>query len=545
MSNKEIADLIFPNVMDVKEILKKYKRKEKIMVTRYAPSPTGFTHFGNIYTAFINYVIAKQNNGICFLRIEDTDQKRIVNNGIQKIIDDLKKFNIIFDEGMIDEENEIGLYGPYRQSKRKEIYQSFIKDMIIKGIAYPCFCTEQDLETIRKVQENNKEEIGYYKKYAKCRNLTNEDIKKKILNNEKYVIRFKSTGEISKKITVADLILGKVEMPENIMDIIIMKSDGLPTYHFAHVIDDYLMGTSIVIRDHNWFTSLPIHYELFKVLNFPIPQYAHIAPVLINDNGTIRKLSKRKDKEAAISYFYENGYPVDAMMIYIATIVNSNFEEWFSIENNNNIYDFKFSLDKISKSGPLFDKEKLNNISRNYIAKMNANDLYNNLVEWAKLYDKELYNLLIKYKEKSIIILNIEREKEHPRKDYCYYKGIKSYIWFMYDELFVNPNYELEIDNKEELENILTLFINNYKDETEDIWMTQIKNICNKLGYATSNKEFKNNTNNYKGNISDIMLILRVAVTSKKITFSLYEIMKILGKKEVINRIEKFLKHIR
>ena len=539
MTNKELANFLFPNTLDLEDILKKYPRRNTY-ITRYAPSPTGFTHIGNLYTAFLNYALAKQNNGIFILRIEDTDQKRKVENGIENIITDLQDFNLPYDEGPLNLEKEKGKYGPYIQSKRGNIYDSFIKYLISIGRAYPCFCTDEDLENLHQKQEQKKIMTGYYGSYAKCRNLSNEEIVTKINAGTPYVIRFKSLNKETDTIKIKDGIIKETTLPANIFDIVIRKKDGLPTYHFAHVVDDFLMGTTLVIRDHNWFTSLPIHLDLFNALNITPPKYAHIPPVMINDNGTIRKLSKRKDACAKVSYYKELGIPSKALMIYLATLINTNFEGWYQNNLDKDILEFPFSLSKISKSGPLFDMDKLYNISKNYLSRLNAKDLYELLLDYTKTYDKDFYKLISTYPDKTIATLNIEREIPKPRKDYQSLSVIKNYIWFMYEELFKNVTYEWQqITDLNLIKDITTTYLSKYyqEDMSKEEWLQSLKLLATSFNYAPSLKEYKENPHKYLGSISDITTVLRVSLTSKSATFDLYEIMRILGKEEMQRRI--------
>ena len=368
MNNKDLANLIFPNInktiMDYENIYPKRNLPEGSIVTRYAPSPTGFIHIGALLASFIASSFSKQTNGVVILRIEDTDTKRTMDNGIEIIINGLREYGVIFDEGPISENEEIGSYGPYIQSNRKEIYHAFVKYLLEEGKAYPCFCSEEELETTRNMQTQARERIGYYGKWAKCRNNSIEESYNRIKNNEPFVIRFKSPGDFNKIITYTDVIKGNIEMPENDLDIVIMKSDGLPTYHFAHLVDDHLMRTTHVIRADEWVPSVPIHIQLFEAFNFEKPYFCHISPLLKNDEGSIRKLSKRKDPECAMSFYHELGVPNESVLLYLATIANSDFEEWYLKNKDKNISNFTFTFDKIGKSGALFDIEKLKNISK-------------------------------------------------------------------------------------------------------------------------------------------------------------------------------------
>mgnify|MGYP004490481655 CR=1 FL=1 len=545
MTNKELADLIFPNVSNDTEIYeKKYPKRdlpENAVVSRFAPSPTGFVHMGSLLSAFIANFVPKITNGVFFLRIEDTDGKRTVENGINGIIKDLKDFNIIPDEGVISENESIGNYGPYIQSERKEIYESYAKKLISEGLAYPCFCSEKDLTIMREKQEHKKTRIGYYGNWAKCRNLTNEERAERIKKGEKYIIRLKSPGNFEHKVILNDLVRGKIEMPENDIDVVLIKGDGLPIYHFAHVIDDHLMRTTHVLRGEEWISSYPIHAQLFNILRFKEPKFGHLGLVMkIDESGNRRKLSKRKDPEAAVSYYHEKGIPIEAVKLYLLTIANSNFEAWLDANPNTSIYEFKFDFKKMSESGSLFDIEKLLNISKNYISKLKATEVYENLLNYTKEYDSAFNDLITKYKDYTINILNIEREQKKPRKDYSSYSDIKNHIWYMYDELFKSPNYEFQkIVDKSEILNILNNYVKYYYCEQDDkeSWFNKIKELCNKLGYASNMKDYKENSQDYKGNVSDVSTVIRVALTSKSMTPDLYEIMKLLGKERIVERI--------
>ncbi len=548
MNRKELADLLLPGITKtIEDYEKMYPERnldEGAIVTRYAPSPTGLPHIGNLFQAFVSMHFAKQTNGVFYLRIEDTDQKRSIENGIEKIIKALNDFEIKFDEGVISETNEEGSYGPYIQSHRKEVYWSFAKYLIENDMAYPCFCSSEQLDEIRQKQEKYKSRIGYYGRYATCRHLSIDEIVKRVKNGEKYIIRLKSPGKFDNKFVFNDCIKGKMELPENDMDIIIIKSDGLPTYHFAHLVDDHLMRTTHVIRGDEWLSSVPIHTQLFRMFNFKVPKYAHLAPLLKDDNGTKRKLSKRKDPEASVSYYHEQGIPKEAVILYLATIANSNFEEWMETNKDKTLDDFKMEFKKMnSASGALFDLEKLLNISRNYLSKLSASDIYNRVLNWANEFDLEFKELLEKYKEKSIAIFNIEREQAKPRKDYSCYSDIKNQIWYMYDELFekMDKNYEFQkIVEKQEIVNILDTYINEYYDINDDneTWFNKMKQMADKLGYASNMKEYKNNPENFKGNIADISNVIRVALTTKSMTPDLYQIMKILGTDNIKERFE-------
>lgn len=549
MNYKELAELLFPNITTtVEEIEKKYPKRnlpEGAKVTRFAPSPTGFVHMGSLLSAFENYRFAHDSNGVFFLRIEDTDQERSVENGISGIVRDLANFGIVPDEGMLNENESKGNYGPYIQSMRKEIYQTYIKDLVSKGLAYPCFCSHEMLDETRTLQELNKERIGYYGSYARCRNLNMEEVKNHLAKGDKYVIRLKSPGDFNNKVVLHDEIRGDIEFPENDQDIVILKSnDSLPTYHFAHAVDDHLMHTTHVMRGEEWVSSYPVHEQLFKVLGFELPKYAHLGLVMkIDEDGTRRKLSKRKDPEASVSFYHEKGVPIEAVKIYLMTIANSNFEAWMDEHPNEDYRNFKLSFDKISVSGSLFDIEKLFNISKNYISKMTSEDLYNEALKWALEFDQELYDLMKKYDKYTKDIFSIERYQEKPRKDYSSYSDIKSHIWYMYDELFNPTSYEWQkITDRDEITKIVTEYFDNYYDQNDDkeTWFNKVKMLTEKLGYAANMKDYRKNPENYKGSVADISTVIRVMVTSRSMTPDLYEILKLLGPERIKKRLFKF-----
>ena len=553
MTNKDLADLIFPNITktieDYEKMYPKRDLPESAVVTRFAPSPTGFVHMGSLLASFIERKAAKDTNGVFYLRIEDTDQERKVENGIEGITTDLKNFGITIDEGALSETEEIGAYGPYIQSKRKEIYDAFIKYFLENGMAYPCFCSKEELDNIRNAQEKRKDRIGYYGRYAKCRKIPIEDAYNKIKNGEEFIIRLKSPGDFNKKIVVKDLVKGNISFPENDLDIVIMKKDGLPTYHFAHLVDDYLMRTTHVIRGDEWVSSLPTHVQLFNMLGVKPPKYAHISPIMKEENGVKRKLSKRKDPEAAMSYYHEKGIPMQAVQLYLMTLANTNFEQWMDANKDKTIDDFEFSFNKISKSGGLFDIEKLHNISKNYLSRIKATEFYDMLVNYSKEYDEEFYELITKYKDFTIGLLNIEREQKKPRKDYACFSEVKELVWYMYDELFDKheKNYEFtNITDKDEIIKLMNTYIEKYydqKDEQQD-WFEKIKDLSEEFGYAREVKEYKANPDNYKGHVGDVSTVIRVALTTKSMTPNLYDIMKLFGKERIIKRIEQLEKNI-
>ena len=548
MTYKDLADLIFPNITKtVDDYEKEYPKRDLpdgAVVTRFAPSPTGFVHIGHLFACCIERKAAKDTNGVFYLRIEDTDQKREVPNGIEGIVKTLKDFKIDIDEGALSRTESTGNYGPYIQSERKEIYHAFIKHLLEQGLAYPCFCTEEAIEETRKMQEATKSRIGYYGRYAVCRQLKIEDAYNRIKNGDKYIIRLKSPGNFEHKVIVNDLIKGKIEFPENDLDIVIMKSDGLPTYHFAHLVDDHLMRTTHVIRGDEWVSSLPIHIQLFQVFGFEAPRYAHLSPIMKQDGDIRRKLSKRKDPEAAMNYYAELGIPAEAVHLYLMTVANTNFEAWYDQNKDKTIDDFQFDFKKISASGALFDMEKLSNITKNYISYLKAEDVYDNVLNWSKEYDPEFYELLNKYKDYTVGIFSIERYQKKPRKDYESWSSIKKHIWYMYDELFNDVTYDWgNITDKEEIKKILELYLNKYYNESDDkeAWFNKIKLLCDELGYASNMKDYKENPDNYKGSVADISTVIRVAITSSSMTPDLYEIMHLFGKDRVEARINKII----
>ena len=546
---KELAELMFPGidktVADYEKMYPKRNLPEGARVTRFAPSPTGFVHMGSLLSAFEDYKAAKDTNGVFYLRIEDTDSKRTVENGIVGILNDLKNFDIIPDEGMIDENNSVGQYGPYIQSERKEIYHAFAKELVLRGLAYPCFCSSEELDEIREIQELNKERIGYYGSFAKCRSLTIDEAIEKMKNGEEFTVRLKSPGDFNKKIVLHDEARGDIEFPENDLDIVIIKStDKLPTYHFAHLVDDHLMHTTHVMRGEEWIASFPIHAQLFEIFNFEKPHYVHLGVVMkIDEEGVRRKLSKRKDKEASVEFYHKEGIPKEAVKLYLMTIANSNFEEWLNNNPDADLSNFKFDFKKISASGTLFDVEKLFNISKNYFSKLTAEEIYNNLLIWTKEFDEEFYNVLVNNKEYAIKVFNIERGGLKPRKDYISYKSIRNFVFYMFNELFINPDYQWnKITDKEEIKNILVTYMNNYMDLTnQEIWFNKIKEMCDELGYASNMKEYKKNPENYKGNVADVSGVLRIALTSLANTPDLYLIMNLLGEEKVKERFKNFI----
>ncbi len=541
----ELADLLFPNLEHDRDYYEKLYPKrdlsENAMVTRYGPSPTGSVHLGNLFSAFCDMIYARQSNGVFYLRIEDTDQKRMVDGGIENITGVLHGFNILPNEGY----NFGGEYGAYRQSERTEIYQTYVKDLIIKGLAYPCFMTEEEQNNIKEEQAINKVKIGIYGHYAVDRDLSLEEVKEKLNNNEEYVIRLKSPGNAKNTIEFVDCIKDKIKFPEHDVDTVLLKKDGTPTYHLAHAIDDHLMHTTHVIRGDEWVSSLPLHYQLFQILEFEPVKYAHIAPITIKDTetGTIRKISKRKDPWAGVKFYEEGGIPIDALHLYLATIANTNFEEWYLQNQDKSIEDFEFSFEKMAIGGTSFDEAKFNNICKTYFSRKSGEEVFNETLEFAKKYDAEYAKLLDSNKEDMIKFLSIEKDGPRPRKDISKYSDVKEEFSYAIDEIFEKENYsKLDTDKIYDTE-LVTNYINNCLDTnvTNEEWFNKVKEFAVENGYAASPKDYKKDPDSYKGHVGDICEAIRVMITGRRQSPDLFSIMKILGKDRILKRIEKYI----
>lgn len=548
MDNQRLADLLFPNVDKTPDYYEEKfpyrKLPNKAEVTRMAPSPTGFIHLGNLYSALADERIAHRNGGVFYLRIEDTDEKRKVDGAVETIINVLRYFNIEFDEGAgFSLDAPQNAYGPYFQRQRVEIYHAYAKRLVEQGLAYPCFCEEEDLERVRKEQEEAKEFTGYYGKYALCRELTIEDIEAKLSEGKTYVLRLRSQGSPDKEITFTDSIMGDIKLPENIHDIVLLKRDGVPTYHFAHAIDDHLMRTTMVIRGGEWLASAPIHYELFHVLGFKMPKYGHTAHLMKFDEetGGKRKLSKRKDPELSLDYYRKDGYHPQSMKIYLLTLLNSNFEEWYEKFPDKDSSEFPFSVEKMSQSGALFDKDKLHNICKNEFAKLSEDEMYDFLYTWAMENEPEKAAVWFADKEKLLAILRLYMGigMKRRRKDFIYARQVFELIGFFFEE-----DKEMEAFKFDDamVKSVLNEYLAVY-DHNDDnsAWFDKLKAVADKLGFASDMKAYKANPENYKGSISDVAEIVRIAVTGKANTPDLWSIIHIIGEDKMRQSISKLV----
>lgn len=546
---KKLAELLFPDVDKTPDYYEeKYpyrKLPNKAEVTRLGPSPTGFIHLGNLYSALADERIAHKNGGVFYLRIEDTDAKRTVEGAVDLVINSLRYFDIEFDEGAgFPDSDPVNAYGPYYQTQRVDIYHTFAKELVLKGLAYPCFCTEEELEAVRLQQETDKVLTGYYGKYAVCRDLSLETIEENLKAGKPYVLRLRSQGSPENEITFTDSIKGEIKLPENIHDVVLLKKDGIPTYHFAHAIDDHFMRTTTVVRGGEWLASVPIHYELFHVLGFKMPKYAHTAHLMKFDEetGGKRKLSKRKDPELSLDYYRKDGYHPYTMKVYLLTLLNSNFEEWHEKFPDKDINEFPFSVDKMSVSGALFDKEKLHNICKNELSKLSEGDLYKFLHNWALENQPEMEKVWFADKEKLLAILRLYMGvgSKRRRKDFMYAKQIFELISFFFDgESGERDEFRLADD---EIKAILNDYLAAY-DHNDDnsMWFNKLKEIADKNGYASDMKAYKANPENFKGNVSDVAEVVRIAVTGRANTPDLWTIVHIMGEEQMKERISRFL----
>lgn len=539
MDYNALAQLLFPDVEKTTDYYESlYPQRELpegAKVTRFAPSPTGFVHFGGMFPVLIGERLAHQSGGVFYLRIEDTDSKREVEGAEFDLINVFKKFGINFDESIVNE----GKYGPYRQSERREIYRTYAKELVKNGKAYPCFCTEEDMQQLREKQEAAKVTPGYYGEYVKCRDLTLEQIKEKIEVGLPYVLRFRSEGSPDNKIKFTDLVKGAIEVTENHIDHVLLKSDGMPTYHMAHAVDDHLMRTTHVVRGEEWLSSLPYHIQLFSALGFKLPKYLHTSQLMRKEGDAKKKLSKR-DKGAGMSYYLSEGYPAESVIEYVMTLLNSNFEDWRRANPDADVNDFPFSIKKMSASGSLFDLVKLGDVSKNAVSRMTADKVYDKLTRWAKEYDEEYFRVISRDPDYTKSILQIGRGGNKPRKDLETWKDSKSYMGFFYPEYF---EYSEKPENfqKEDIIAVLDDFAEQYDiNDEQDVWFSKVKEIGEKHGFCSNMKEYKANPEGWKGNISDVSSFIRAAVTGKLNSPDLCAVMKILGADESIKRINKF-----
>ena len=544
--NIKMAELLLPHIDKTpeyyEELYPERALKEGARVTRVAPSPTGYLHIGTLFTSLVNRIAATSSGGVFFTRIEDTDKKREIEGGIENIIDGLNRFGITIDEGFVSGTNEKGDYGPYQQSKRAEIYQTYVKELIRQGLAYPCFCTAEELEALRAEQEKDNIRTGYHGKWAVHRNITFEEAKEKIDAGLPFVIRLKSPGNEENKVVFDDMIKGKIEMPENDEDFVLLKSDGIPTYHFAHAIDDHLMHTTVVMRGDEWISSVPKHIQLFRLLGFKVPKFAHVSPIMKLDGGAKRKISKRKDPEAAVHFFIEEGFDALCVVEYLMTIAASDFEDFRRANPNTPYTEFKFNLKKMSVSGALFDENKLIDVSKNVVSKMSGEQVSNKITLWAKEFDSDFYTLLSRDEAYTKAIFSIDRDCAKPRKDIAKWKDAKDYVSYFFEELFT-PDYTLpeNIENQDAI-----AFLNAYKavyDENDDKqqWFDKIKSLCPALNFAEETKAYKSDPSSYKGHAGDLSTVLRIAITGRRNTPDLCSIMKVMGKEKCMERIDRII----
>lgn len=541
--NERMAELLLPDIKKTpdyyEELYKPRELKEGARVTRIAPSPTGYLHLGTLFTALVNRITATSTGGVFYTRIEDTDKKREVKGGIEDIIGGLDRFGITIDEGFISGSEQKGEYGPYKQSDRAEIYQTYAKELIRKGLAYPCFCTAEELDEVRKIQEERKIRTGYHGEWAKHRNITADEAEALINEGKPYVVRLKSPGSEDNRVVFDDCVKGKIEMPENDEDFVILKSDGIPTYHFAHAVDDHLMRTTHVLRGDEWISSVPKHLQLFKLLGFKPPKYGHISPIMKLDGGAKRKISKRKDPEAAVHFFAEEGYDSSSVIEYLMTIAASDFEDWRRANPAESYKKFKFNLKKMSVSGALFDADKLNDVSKTCVSRFSGEEVYSKLTDWAEEFDGDFYTLLTRNPEYTKAMLSIDRDVPKPRKDIARWSEAKDYFSYFFPEIYVNtlelPENISAGDAKEFLKRYKAVY--NSSDDRQR-WFEKIKLIAPEIGFAAETKQYKANPQEFKGHAGDLSTVLRIAVTGRRNTPDLCSIMQVLGYDTCISRID-------
>ncbi len=544
MDYQALAELLFPHVTETPEQVEARfparTNPEGAVITRMAPSPTGFVHLGNLVQGLTSERMAHQSEGVLFLRVEDTDAKREVPGAVEVLINTLKHYGISFDEGATVD-GDSGNYGPYRQRQRADIYHVFAKKLVSEGHAYPCFCTEEELAAMRQQQEVAKETTGYYGKYAMWRDRPLADIQAQLSMGNSWVLRFRSTGSIENQFKFDDLVKGKLTVTENNVDHVLLKSDGIPTYHFAHAVDDHLMHTTHVVRGDEWLPSLPFHIQLFKTLGFKLPKYVHIGPLMKMDGNSKRKLSKRKDPELALTFYKAEGFPVEAVLEYLMTLLNSNYEDWRRANPNAPMTGFTFSPKKLNPAGNLFDYAKLCDVSKNEIAKMDAQKVYSLLTEWAQEFDPEFAEKLMADRDYAVSILAIGRGGKKPRKDMATWKEAKPYMGFFYDEYLEKPQFD-EKFSKETVVSVLGRFIDRY-DYADDsaAWFEKVKAITEEIGFTSDMKAYNADPEAFPGTVADVSTFIRQAVTGKTNSPDLYTVMQILGKERSIDRIKKVM----
>ena len=541
--NRRLADLLFPRVTKTPEDYEKIYPPRDLpkgaMVTRIAPFPTGFMHFDNLYGALIDERLAHQSGGVFYLRIENTDAKREVEGAVEVILSSLRSFGLHFDEGATEGEDK-GIYGPYRQRDRAEIYHAVTKALVLRGLAYPCFCTEEELQQIHDAQEACGANFGYYGKWAKYANAPLEEVEELIRAGKPYVVRFRSPGKEGNRIRYKDLAKGELEMPENCSDIVLLKSDGIPTYHFAHVVDDHYMRTTHVVRGEEWLSTFPYHLQLFDAIGWEKPAYIHTSHMLKQDGDSKRKLSKRKDPEARLTYYMQQGYPADCVIEYLMTVLNSDFEEWRGKHPEEPIDSFRFRPEKMGTAGAVFDIDKLNDISRNVISRMSGQQVYEQTAAWAKEYAPEFYALLTRDPAYSQAILSIGRGGKKPRKDFTVWSDVPDYMAFFFDETFTTDYPFPETMPKADVLRILTEYPALYDPaDDQQTWFGKIKQLTEQMGYAADMKAYKADPDAYPGNVADVSSVLRVAVTGRTASPDTYAVMTILGKDKVLARLNK------
>ncbi len=547
MDYQALANLLFPQVTETPEEVEARfparQNPEGAVITRMAPSPTGFVHLGNLVQGLTSERMAHQTGGVLFLRVEDTDAKREVPGAVEVLINTLKHYGISFDEGATVD-GDSGNYGPYRQRQRAAIYHVFAKKLVSEGHAYPCFCTEEELSDMRTQQEANKETTGYYGKYAIWRDRSLEDVKAALDKGLSWVLRFRSTGSIENQFKFDDLVKGKLTVTENNVDHVLLKSDGIPTYHFAHAVDDHLMHTTHVVRGDEWLPSLPFHIQLFQTLGFKLPKYVHIGPLMKMDGNSKRKLSKRKDPELALTFYKAEGFPVEAVYEYLMTLLNSNYEDWRRANPTASADEFKFSPKKLNPAGNLFDYAKLTDVSKNEIAKMDAEKAYTLLTEWANEFDPDFGKKLSADRDYAVSILAIGRGGKKPRKDLATWKEAKAYMGFFYDEYLEMPEFDCKF-SPDTVKTVLEKFVDRY-DYSDDSaqWFDKVKAITEEIGFTTDMKAYKADPNAFPGTVADVSTFVRQAVTGKTNSPDLYTVMQILGYDRSVDRIRKVISAI-